>query len=86
MYSSSFDTFYVIIARCVDIYAGLSTPHAFKGIIDDVKTHGTLRHLCKKYSLTPIVENLRWHKTRKKDVNIVTFDLIGLLPTNHIIA
>ena len=26
-------------------------------------------------------------KTRKKDVGIVTFDLIaGLLPTNHIIA
>ena len=25
-------------------------------------------------------------ETRKKDVFIVTFDLIGLLPTNHIIA
>ena len=25
-------------------------------------------------------------KTREKDVGIVTFDLIGLLPTNHIIA
>ena len=36
----------------------------------------------KKYSLTPIATNLRWHKTREKDVvGIVTFDLIGLLPT-----
>ena len=25
-------------------------------------------------------------ETRKKDVFIVTFDLIGLLPTNHFIA
>ena len=25
-------------------------------------------------------------ETHKKDVFIVTFDLIGLLPTNHIIA
>ena len=25
-------------------------------------------------------------ETRRKDVFIVTFDLIGLLPTNHIIA
>ena len=25
-------------------------------------------------------------KTREKDVEIVTFDLIGLLPTNHNIA
>ena len=30
--------------------------------------------------------NLQWHKTREKDVvGIVTFDLIVLLPTNHII-
>ena len=36
--------------------------------------HGTLRHLRKK-------------KARQKDVvGIVTFDLTGLLPTNHIIA
>ena len=42
--------------------------------------------LCKKYSLSPITTNLRWHKTREKDVvEIATFDLIGLLPTNHII-
>ena len=42
--------------------------------------------LCKKYSLTPITTNLQWHKMREKDVvDIVTFDLIGLLPTNHII-
>ena len=57
-----------------------------EGIIDDVKTHGTWRHLCKKYSLTLIATNLRWHKTRgKRDVvGIVTFDLrVGLLPTNH---
>ena len=42
-------------------------------MIDDVIMHGTLRHL--------------WKKTRKKDVvGIVTFDLTGLLTTNHIIA
>ena len=34
----------------------------------------------------PITTNLRWHKTHEKDdVGIVTFDLIGLLLTNHII-
>ena len=34
----------------------------------------------------PITTNLRWHETHEKDVvGIVTFDLIGLLPTNHII-
>ena len=38
----------------------------------------------KKYPLTLFVTNLRWHKMCKKDVVvIVTFDLIGLLPTNH---
>ena len=41
----------------------------------------------KRYSLTPVITNLWWHKMREKDVvGIVTFDLIGLLPTNHIIA
>ena len=45
-----------------------------EGMIDDVIMQGTLRHLWKK-------------KTREKDVvGIVTFDRIGLLPTNHIIA
>ena len=37
---------------------------------------------------SPIVTNLRWHKKREKDIfgiYIVTIDLIGLLPTNHII-
>ena len=29
---------------------------------------------------------VRKKKTHEKDVGIVTFDLIGLLPTNHIIA
>ena len=44
-----------------------------EGMIDDVIIHGTWGHL--------------WKKTCKKDVvGIVTFDLIGLLPTNHIIA
>ena len=48
--------------------------------------HGTWRHLCKKYSLTLIITNLLSHKIKhRKDVGIVTFDLIGLLPTNHII-
>ena len=33
-----------------------------------------------------IITNLEWLKTREKDVvGIVTFDLIGLLPTNHVI-
>ena len=42
-------------------------------MIDDGIMHETWRHLCTK--------------TRKKDdVGIVTFDVIGLLPTNHIIA
>ena len=42
-------------------------------MIDDVIMHGTWRHLCKK--------------TRENDVvGIVTFDLIGSLPTNHIIV
>ena len=42
-------------------------------MIDDVIMHGTLSHL--------------WKKTREKDVvGIVTFDLTGLLTTNHIIA
>ena len=41
----------------------------------------------KKYSLTPVITNLPSHKMREKDVvGIVTFDLIGLLPTNHIIC
>ena len=43
-------------------------------VIDDVMMQGTRRHFWGK-------------KTREKDVVlIVTFDLIGLLPTNNIIA
>ena len=34
-----------------------------------------------KYLLTPIVTNFPWRKTRKKDVGIVIFELIGLLFT-----
>ena len=42
-------------------------------MINDVIMHGTVRHL--------------WKKTHKKDVvGIVTFDLTGLLPINHIIT
>ena len=53
-----------------------------EGIMDDIIANDTWRHLCKKYSLTPITTNLRWYKTREKDVvGIVTFDLTGLLPT-----
>ena len=74
----------------VQIYVkltGLPTPHDREGLIDDVITYDTWRHLRKKYSLTPIITNLRWHKTREKDVvGIITFKLIGFLPTNHIIA
>ena len=55
-------------------------------MIDDVITYGAWLHLYKKYSLTVIVMNLQWHKTREKDVvGIVAVDLIVLLPTNHII-
>lgn len=55
-------------------------------MIDDVITYGAWLHLYKKYSLIVIVMNLQWHKTREKDVvGIVAFDLIVLLPTNHII-
>ena len=46
---------------------GLSTPLCLQiltigreGMIDDVITHGTWRHLYKKYLLTLIVPNLRW--------------------------
>ena len=36
--------------------------------------------------LVDSVMNLQWHKMNKKDVvGMITFDLIGLLPTNHII-
>ena len=41
--------------------------------------------LGKKYSLTPVVMILWWHTQKEKDVvGIVTFHLISLLPTNHI--
>ena len=54
-----------------------------EGMIDDVIMRGTWRHVCKKCSLILIITNL---EMRGKDVvGIVTFDLIGLLPTNHII-
>ena len=39
------------------------------GIVDDVITHGTWRQLYVKYS--PILMNLRWHKTREKDVFVL---------------
>ena len=35
--------------------------------------------------LVDSVMNLQWHKMNKKDVGIITFGLIGLLPTNHVI-
>ena len=42
-------------------------------MVDDIIVHGTWHHL--------------WKKVHKKDVvGIVTFDLISLLPINHIIA
>ena len=56
-----------------------------EGMIGYVIMHGTWSHVCKKCSLTLIITNLEWHKTCEKDVvGVVTFDLIGLLPTNHI--
>ena len=40
----------------------------------------------KKILIDPVVTNLRLHKMHEKDVvGIVTFELIGLLLTNHII-
>ena len=38
-----------------------------------------------KILLTPVAPNLRWQKTRK-NLCCTTFDLIGLLPTNHMLA
>lgn len=36
--------------------------------------------------LVDSVMNLQWHKMNKKDVvGVITFGLIGVLPTNHII-
>ena len=36
--------------------------------------------------LVDSVMNLQWHKMNKKDVvGMITFGLIGVLPTNHII-
>ena len=57
-------------------------------MIDDVKTHSAWRQLGKTRDLGTrlIVTHSRWHKAcENDDVGIVTFDLIGLLPTNHII-
>ena len=59
----------------------MSTPHVFK--YRELIGNTTL--LC-KYSLTPIIRNFAMKQKRKKDVVvIVSVDLIGLLPTNHII-
>ena len=56
-------------------------------MIDDVVMFNTTSFAQKRYSLTPVITNLWLHKMREKDVvGIVTFDLIGSLPTNHIIA
>ena len=57
-------------------------------------THRTWCYLCKKNSLTPTVMNISNDAKRAKKMllaldwscNIINFDLIGLLPTNHIIA
>ena len=37
-----------------------------------------------KILVYPNHQKFAMKQTRKKDVRIVTFDLIGLLPTNHI--
>ena len=52
-----------------------------EGMTDDVITDGTWRHLCKKYSLAPLVTNLWWHKTCKKDVvgKLCIFEMTGSL-------
>ena len=59
-------------------------------ILEDDRWRHNARHMTsfvQKYSFTPIVTNLRSHKTCEKDVvGIVTFDLIGLLPTKRPIA
>ena len=51
--------------------------------------HSTWRHLfCTKILIDSDHHKwLPWHKVHEKDVaGIAVFDLIGLLPTNHIIA
>ena len=53
----------VIIVGTINHCRAVNPPHVQvlridrelrKGIIDEVITHGTLRHMCKKYLLTPI--------------------------------
>ena len=53
-----------------------------EGRVDEVIMNGIWCHLCKKYLLTPIITNLRWHwQNAQKSCNFfwVIFELIGLL-------
>ena len=53
-----------------------------EGMIDDIIMNGTWCHLCKKYLLTPIITNLRWHwQNARNSYNFIwiIFELIGLL-------
>ena len=59
-----------------------------EGMIDDVITHSAWRQLGKTRDLGTrlIVTHSQLHKACENgDVGIVTFDLISLFPTNHII-
>ena len=58
-----------------------------KGVIDDVIMYDTWHHSCKNYLLIPVVTNLQWpQNARKRCCWLCNFDLIGLLPSNHIVA
>ena len=79
------------------VVTGLSTPLPCLQLlridkvlmIGDVITHVTQDQLCKTFGdlgSRLIVTNLWWHKMHENNVvGVVTFHVIGLLPTNHII-
>ena len=78
---------------CLNICTGLSTPHVFIWGNDrevDDRWHHNARHDVFYVKNTHRLWSSRiFDDTRngpKKDVGILTFDLIGLLPTNHIVT
>jgi len=66
----------------LSLIAGLSNPHIFK-YLELIGMHFVTSSIL-PWHMTSFVKK---KKKREKDVvGIITFDLIGLLPTNHIIA
>ena len=82
------------------LLAGLSTSYVFNNLLrkllcykgGDDRWRYNAQHMTsfvQEHSLTPIITNINCNDTKmhKNDVvGIVTFDLISLLPTNHIIT